>query len=516
MTQPLAPATAGSTAPPCTLVIFGAAGDLTKRLLVPSLYDLASAGLIDGSMRVLGVDRADLDDQAFADGIGRSLHELAADPGAEFNAGTIRDEIWNPLRSRFSYLRGDITDPATFEALGARISGSAVFYCAVSSRFFLPIASRLGHAGLLREKDGAFRRLVVEKPFGNDLASARALDAALLALANESQIYRIDHFLGKETVQAIMALRFANRIFEPVWSGEHIDHVEITAAETLGVEGRGGFYEQAGALRDMVPNHLFQLLSMVAMEPPESFEQTQVRDAKAKLLAAVRPVEPGDAVRGQYGAGTLNGAARVAYRAEPNVAPDSTTETYAALKLTIDTPRWAGVPFYLRSGKRMSAHRTEVVVTFRAPSHPLFSGANGAAPAPNRLILEIDGEKGVRTRFQTKRPGPGLVLAPVVETFRHEDFFQRTPNVGYETLLHACMSGDATLFQRADSIEAAWAVVEPLIEAWGKGSPEIYAAGSDGPEGADALLARDGHRWTALGDDPDARVDGNPAARPAA
>jgi glucose-6-phosphate 1-dehydrogenase len=220
-------------------------------------------------------------------------------------------------------------------------------------------------------------------------------------------------------------------------------------------------------------------------------------------------------VRGQYGAGALNGAARVAYRSEPNVAPDSATETYAALKLTIDAPRWAGVPFYLRTGKRLAAHRTEIVVTFKPASHPLFAEA-GAAPAPNRLILQIDGEKGVRTEFQTKRPGPGLVPAPVAETFRHDEFFQRTPNVGYETLLHACMSGDATLFQRADSIEAAWAVVEPLIETWGQGRPEIYAAGSDGPAGADALLARGGHHWTPLGDDPDARVGGRSAARPAA
>ncbi|MET0258258.1 MAG: glucose-6-phosphate dehydrogenase, partial [Methylobacterium sp.] len=505
-----------SPAPPCTLVIFGAAGDLTKRLLVPSLYDLATAGLLDGSMRVLGIDRADLPGEAWADGISHALHDLAADPGAEFNAGTIRDEIWNPLRSRFSYMRGDITDPATFAALASRLEGSAVFYCAVSSRFFSPIALGLGRAGLLREADGAFRRLVVEKPFGSDLASARALDAELLSVAAESQIYRIDHFLGKETVQAILALRFANRIFEPVWSGEHIDHVEITAAETLGVEGRGGFYEQAGALRDMVPNHLFQLLAMLAMEPPESFAEKPVRDAKARLLAAVRPVAPGDAVRGQYGAGTLNGEARAAYRSEPNVAPDSATETYAALKLSIDAPRWAGVPFYLRSGKRLAAHRTEIVVTFKPASHPLFASAEGGAPAPNRLILQIDGEKGVRTEFQTKRPGPGLVLAPVAEAFRHDDFFQRTPNVGYETLLHACMSGDATLFQRADSIEAAWTVVEPLIEAWRQGSPEPYAAGSDGPAGADALLARDGHRWTPLGGDPDARVDGTPAAGPAA
>ncbi|ALN74990.1 glucose-6-phosphate dehydrogenase [Aureimonas sp. AU20] len=507
--------TARAAAPPCTLVIFGAAGDLTKRLLVPSLYDLAAAGLLDGSMRVLGVDRADLTDASWAEGITRSLHELAADPGAEFNAGTIRDEVWNPLRARLSYLKGDITEASTFEALRAHVSGNAVFYCAVSSRFFAPIAEGLGRVGLLEEGEGAFRRLVVEKPFGSDLASARALDAELLSVAGESQIYRIDHFLGKETVQAILALRFANRIFEPIWSAEHIDHVEITAAETLGVEGRGHFYEQAGALRDMVPNHLFQLLSMLAMEPPESFAEKPVRDAKAKLLAAVRPVQPGDAVRGQYGAGVLNGEPRAAYRAEPDVAPNSETETYAALKLTIDAPRWEGVPFYLRSGKRMTAHRTEIVVTFKPASHALFAEADGAAPAPNRLVIQIDGEKGLCTELQTKRPGPGQTLAPVAEVYRHDDFFQRTPNVGYEMLLHACMSGDATLFQRADSIESAWAVVEPLIEAWAKGGPEPYPAGSDGPAGADALLARDGRRWTKLGDDPDARVDG-PAAEPAA
>ncbi len=494
--------TAPAIAPACTLVLFGAAGDLVKRLLVPSLYDLAVSGVLSPEFRIVGVDRAELSDESWRQGLNEALHQMAADPAAEFNAGTIREDVWQDLSGRLSYLRGDVTQDETFQTLAKRVQGSAIFYCAVAGRFFAPIAEGLGKAGLLQQSGETFRRLVVEKPFGDDLASARALDAKLLSLAQEDQIYRIDHFLGKETVQAIMALRFANRIFEPLWSAEHLDHVQITAAEVLGVEGRGSFYERAGALRDMVPNHLFQVMAMVAMEPPADLGARAVHDAKGRVLGAVQPVKPRDMVRGQYAAGTVNGEARVGYREEPGVDPQSRIETYAAIKLDIDTPRWKGVPFYLRTGKRLTAHRTEIVLQFKPSAYGIF----GAAPDANRLMLHIDGDKGLRTEFQIKAPGPGMALSPVAESFKHDDFFEHVPNIGYESLLYACMMGDASLFQRADAIEAPWAAVEPVLEAWKTGEPELYPAGSAGPNGADDLLARDGRAWAPLQPPADARA----------
>ena len=494
--------TAPTVAPACTLVLFGAAGDLVKRLLIPSIYDLMVSGVLDPAFRIIGVDRAELDDEAWRRSLNDALHQMAADPAAEFNAGSIREDVWQDLGGRLTYQRGDITLDETYQALAGRIAGSAIFYCAVAGRFFGPIADGLGKAGLLQESPTAFRRLVVEKPFGDDLASARALDDKILGWAKEPQIYRIDHFLGKETVQAILALRFANRIFEPLWSNAHLDHVQITAAEVLGVEGRGNFYERAGALRDMVPNHLFQILAMVAMEPPKDLGEQAVRDAKGEVLAAVQPVKPGDMVRGQYAAGTVNGTPRVAYREEPGVDPHSRTETYAAIRLAIATPRWTGVPFYLRTGKRLAAHRTEIVLQFKPSAHPIFGEPHDA----NRLTLHIDGDKGLRTDFQIKAPGPGMALAPVAETFRHDDFFEHVPNIGYESLLYACMMGDACLFQRADAIEAPWRSVEPGLEAWKTGEPDLYAAGSAGPASADALLSRDGRAWASLQPEPDGRA----------
>lgn len=502
-------------APPCTIVLFGAGGDLVKRLLMPSLYDLAVAGLLDPATKIIGVDRAEFDDESWRAHLKESLYRLAADPTAEFNAGTIHDDVWNDLSARLSFLRGDITTDEPYSALHQRIEGNAVFYGAVAARFFEPIASGLGRAGLFQESENAFRRLIVEKPFGSDLPSAQQLDRQLLSVADESQIYRIDHFLGKEMVQSIMAVRFANRFIEPAWSGEHIDHVQITAAETIGVEARGAFYEHAGALRDMVPNHLFQLLSMTAMEPPAAMAEKPMRDAKATLLGAVSLASPLDAVRGQYAAGRLGGVDYPAYRDEPGVAPDSRIETYAALKFSVATPRWQGVPFYVRSGKRMTAHRTEILIQFKPSLHEIFRSAGPAPVSADRLVIRIDGEKGFSLQFQSKAPTPSYSLAPVEATFRHDDFFPAQPSVGYETLLHACMRGDATFFQRADSIEAAWAAVEPALESWTSGEPDLYASGSAGPEAADALLARDGHAWADLGPDPDARVGTARAGAPA-
>ena len=326
-------------APPCTLVIFGAMGDLTKRLLMPSLYNLAGGGLLDRDFRILGVDHNDNTDEGLRAALSEALEAFAKDPDSEFHTDRIDPQSWGFVRERIHFLKGDFEDPALFAALGERVSGNAVFYLAVAARFFGTVVEGLGKAGLLKQTEDAFRRVVIEKPFGQDLESAKALNARILKCADESQFYRIDHFLGKETVQSILAMRFANGMLEPVWRREYVDSVQITAAETVGVEERGGFYEPTGALRDMVPNHLFQLLCMVAMEPPNSFGAEAVRNEKAKLEEAVRPVTPDDAVRGQYTAGRLDGQDLPGYRDEHNVARDSTTETYVALKLTIDKTR---------------------------------------------------------------------------------------------------------------------------------------------------------------------------------
>ncbi|GJD72793.1 glucose-6-phosphate dehydrogenase [Methylobacterium goesingense] len=482
-------------APPCTLVIFGAGGDLTKRLLMPALYNLASGGLLDDAVRIIGVDHNANTDEGWRQALSDTMQSFTTDRTSEFHPDHIDPEAWGFIRERLHFRQGDFTAPETFSGLAQALSGNVIFYLAVSARFFGPIVDALGAAGLLKEGAGAFRRVVIEKPFGSDLDSARALNTRILKQGAESQFFRIDHFLGKETVQSILAIRFANGLLGPVWHRDHIDYVEITAAETIGVEARGAFYEPTGALRDMVPNHLFQLLCMVAMEPPKSLDAEDVRDAKARLIQAVRPVSTADAVRGQYTAGTEHGHAVPAYRAEPNVATDSRTETYIALKLAIDNDRWRGVPFYLRTGKRMTDRVTEIALHIKAPVPSPFAGVGAA---PDMLRFRIDPEQGLDIAMNAKRPGPRMDLGPVTAAFEYGDFFRETPSVGYETLLYDCMIGDATLFQRADSIEAAWAAVDPVLKASAGADPEAYAAGSDGPAGAEALLARQGHRWLPL------------------
>ena len=410
------------------------------------------------------------------------------------------------------YLAGDFEDPATYRQLADRLAElshgtgrDAVFYLATAPRFFGRIVERLAAAGLTREGEGGggHRRVVVEKPFGADLASAQSLNRQILAVLDESQIYRMDHFLGKETVQNIMALRFGNGIFEPLWNRSHVDHVQITAAETVGVEGRGRFYEQAGALRDMVPNHMFQLLAMTAMEAPNSFSADAVRAEKAKVIEAIRDLTPEQAarasVRGQYGAGTAAGKPVRAYGEEPDVAPGSRTETYVALKLMVDSWRWAGVPFYLRTGKAMRTRRTEIAIQFKRVPCALFRERPGrAALAPNLLVLHVQPDEGVSLRFEAKVPGPTVRLSPVDMDFRYADYFNAAPSTGYETLLYDCLIGDATLFQRADNIEAGWRAVQPFLDAWRDTKPDDvhgYEAGGWGPDAADALPARDGRRW---------------------
>ena len=485
-------------APPCTLVIFGASGDLTKRLLMPALYNLSAGKLLSEDFKVVAVDHNENTDAGFCESLSETMQSFTKDTSSEFHPDHIDATAWGFVRDRIHFRHGDFAESATFRDLAGALTGNVVFYLAVSARFFGPIVEHLGKAGLLKQADGAFRRVVVEKPFGSDLASAKALNATLLAQGDESQFFRIDHFLGKETVQSILALRFANGMLEPVWRAGHVASIEITAAETIGVEQRGAFYEPTGALRDMVPNHLFQLLCMVAMEAPDSLAAEAIRDAKSRLLEAIRPIPPEDAVRGQYTDGTEFGRAVPGYRAEPNVSADSRTETYVALKLTIDTPRWEGVPFYLRTGKRMTDRATEIAVHFRPPAQSPFLGA--CAMAPDTLRLRIDPEQGMSLGLNAKRPGPEMRLGRVVATFEYGDFFHESPSVGYETLLYDCMTGDATLFQRADGIEAGWAAVEPLLQAWRDAPVAFYPAGSDGPEEAAALLARDGNAWLPLGD----------------
>jgi glucose-6-phosphate 1-dehydrogenase len=526
-------------APPCTIVIFGARGDLTKRLLMPSIYNLVHAGLLDEQTHILGVDHNELGSDDWRKMLSDTLAELAADPHAEFHADKVDPATWKWVTDRLEYLTADFDSDETYSKLKEKIKGNAVFYLAVSARFFGPVIEHLGHAGLLEEKTGTdasqgggFRRVIIEKPFGSDLASARELNKKILAVADESQYYRIDHFLGKDAVQSLLAMRFANRFFEPAWRAESIDHVQISAAETIGVGSRGNFYETTGALRDMVPNHLFQLLSMTGIESPKSLAAEAVRDAKTEFVKAIQAVKVEDIVRGQYTAGKIDGAAVKGYREEDNVAPDSTTETYVALKLSIDTPRWKGVPFYLRTGKSLGGRFTEIAIHFKPEPYGLFTAASGHAgkdsnkdvrkagtaeaaagpghaplrtggeqvnPAPNVLTIQIDPKHGAAATFNVKVPGPLSRIGEVESSFAFENFFGDQSNVGYESLLYECLLGDASLFQRADTIEASWAAVQPAIDLAAKGAqPELYAAGSAGPALADSLLSRDGRAWTPI------------------
>ncbi len=488
------------------MVIFGASGDLTKRKLLPALVNLARQHLLPNEFAVVGVARAAMTTEAFREKVGQELPQYATEP--------VDPELWEWFRTRLYYHAGDVRDPQAYAQLQDLLAqaeaahhtkGNVFYYLATAPEYFADIVQRLGAAGLAGEGEGHWRRVIIEKPFGTDLESARALNQQVRHILQEDQIYRIDHYLGKETVQNIMVFRFANGIFEPIWNRRYVDHVQITVAETVGVEQRGGYYEEAGALRDMVPNHIFQLITLTAMEPPISFAADAVHDEQAKVLRAIHPLGPEDVlgrtVRGQYGEGTVRGERAPAYRAEPRVAPDSRTETYVAMKLLIDNWRWADVPFYLRVGKRLPKRLTEIAIQFKRAPFILFRGTSVERLTTNRLVIRIQPDEGIALRFGAKVPGPLLRLGPVNMDFQYTDYFGSTPSTGYERLLYDCMIGDATLFQRADMVEASWAAVAPILDVWKALPPRAfpnYAAGSWGPKEADELLARDGREWRSM------------------
>ena len=510
-------------ADPCALVIFGAFGDMTKRLLVPALYNLARTDMLPENFALIGADLANASTASWCEHLHDMLKSFVGGAAAGFHIDRIDEGAWKRLAARMTYIQGDATKPELYEQLRNVLAhvdktqgtqGNVVFHLAVAGKFFGTVVDHLAEAKLTAQNmaPGAvgrfWRRVVIEKPFGHDLKSARELNARILTTLHEDQIFRIDHFLGKDTVQSIMAFRFANGLFEPIWNRDRIDHVQITVAETVGVEQRGKFYEATGALRDMVPNHAFTLLSMVAMEPPVGFDAASIRTKKAEVFAAMPAVEPSQAVRGQYGAGSMLDKNVKAYRDEPDVAPDSNIETYIAMRLEIDNWRWAGVPFFFRTGKRMSARNTEIAIRFKQAPYAAFQNTPVESLRPNWLVLRIAPDEGISLQFEVKRPGAEVDLAAVKMDFRYDDWFAHELNVGYETLIHDVMTGDQTLFMRADMVEEAWRVVQPVLEAWSKKEAAYiqYDAGSDGPEEADELLARDGGRvWRRVTPDPEAK-----------
>ncbi len=483
-------------------VLFGAGGDLSWRLIVPALFDLFMNGRLPSRFVLIGVGRADIAAEALA------KHYL--DGVTQFSrSGTTADDAWQKFAGMIRYLRSDLGDAACFTEIGKLLAScdedwgreaDKVYYLATPPSLFGPVVCGLGAAGLAGDREHA--RVVVEKPLGHDLGSFREINEVLGRFFTEQQIFRIDHFLGKETVQNILAMRFANPVFEPIWNRRYVDHVTITVAETLGVEKRGGYYEHAGALRDMVQNHLLQLLCLVAMEPPVAYEADDIRDRKVDVLHALRPITSQTvaecAARGQYAEGWIRGTHMAAYRDEPDVDPRSNTETYAALKLYVDNWRWQDVPFYLRTGKRMAAAVSEISIRFRDVPHRAFPASAGLNAQPVRLVIQIQPEQGIVFKFMAKEPGSELRLHPVDMRFSYKEAFRAETPSAYETLLWDVMIGDATLFMRADQVEAAWKFLMPILEVWTDNpAPDFpnYSAGSWGPEPAESLIARDGNNW---------------------
>jgi glucose-6-phosphate 1-dehydrogenase len=486
---------------PCAIVIFGASGDLYKRKLLPALRQLSVHACLAPRFRMVGFARTPMTDDAF-----RHVSEDAV--RATSDAPSSGRQNADDFFSHFHYCEGSYDDPESYRRLGellarldaeARLGGNRLFYLATPPSVYPQVIEQLGRAGLSKPREhDSFVRIILEKPFGHDLESARNLNNQVLSVFDESQVYRIDHYLGKETVQNLLVFRFGNGIFEPLWNRNYISHVQITAAETLGVERRAAFYESAGALRDMIQSHVLQLLSLTAMESPAMFNANDLRNEKLKVLQSIRPLTGADvqcdAVGGQYSAGDIAGKPVPAYRQEPGVAPNSSTETYAALKLQIDNWRWAGVPFFVRAGKRMARSFTEIAVQFREAPHRVFRGQESQ---PNWLVLNIQPEEGISLSFGAKAPGAAMDIRNVKMDFSYRTSFGAPSQDAYATLINDCLNGEATLFDRADGVEAAWSLLDPVVQNWSEPSRslEMYPAGSWGPPDADALLERDGFAW---------------------
>ncbi|MFP5260561.1 MAG: glucose-6-phosphate dehydrogenase [Blastocatellia bacterium] len=491
------------TADPCTVIIFGASGDLTKRKLVPALYRLTQQRLLPAEFAILGFARSPMSDDDFRANMKDAIVTYS-------ESKRVDEAVWQSFANGIFYIAGDINDPTCYQKMGERLdqidrergtAGNRVFYLSVSPNLYGEAIEQLGAARLARPKDKGWTRIIIEKPFGHDLASAQELNEQVAAVFNESQVYRIDHYLGKETVQNLLVFRFANGIFEPIWNRRYIDHVQVTNAEAIGVEGRGGYYDTAGVLRDMIQNHVFQVVSLVAMEPPVNLSANSVRDEKIKAMHAVRAI-PRDrvgefVVRGQYGPGSVAGKEVAGYRQEKDVNPESNTDTYAALKLYFDNWRWADVPFYLRSGKRLPKRVTEIAIQFKQAPLQLFGNVTGQQLEPNVLIVRVQPDEGITLRIGAKIPGQATRIRWVNMDFRYGASFGVSSPEAYERLLLDCILGDSTLYARRDMTERGWEIVQPILDAWQESKADFpnYEAGTWGPEAADELIERDGRRW---------------------
>jgi glucose-6-phosphate 1-dehydrogenase len=492
----------GTTAEPCAVILFGASGDLAKRKVIPAMFDLAQHDSLGQRYSIIGFARTPMNDEKFRATVGEAAKTIS-------EVGPIDPAKWDQFASNLYYTAGEYGDPNSFAQLAKRLAeldaekklgGNRLFYLSTPPEVYPDIVEQLGRAGLARPANpNSWVRIIIEKPFGRDLASAKELNRIVLNVFEEKQVYRIDHYLGKDTVQNLLVLRFGNGIFEPLWNRNYVDHVQITASETLGVERRGGFYEAAGALRDMIQSHVLQLTSLTSVEPPASFDATAVRNEKLKILQSIRPYNlemvAQSVVRGQYVPGSLNGTRMAGYREEPAVNPNSRTETFVAMRVLIDNWRWAGVPFYLRTGKRLAKRSTEIMIQFRCAPHIVFRERQ---IEPNRLILNIQPDEGISVSFSAKKPGMEMNIGNVTMNFSYLEGFGGTSRSAYATLLNDCLRGDATLFDRGDSVEAAWSLVEPILDVWSAAKTAtvpFYPAGTWGPKESDQMLERDGRQW---------------------
>ncbi len=490
--------------PPCAIVIFGANGDLTLRKLLPALYRLAYERRIPPGFAILGNSRTEMSDEQFREKMKEGVEKFLEDSPFD-------EDLWNSFAQGLFYVAGDITKPECFETIRTRLdeiaqerstNGNVLFYLSTQPSYYIPVVQGIGNAGL--HDNSGWTRIVVEKPFGHDLDSSMELNQAIEKVFDESQVYRIDHYLGKETVQNVLAFRFGNGIFEPLWNRRYVDHVQITAAESIGVGSRGGYYQEAGALRDMIQNHLLQIMATVAMEPPPAFEPDSVRDERAKLLRSIRIMKPEEvaqnAVPGQYGPARIGDEEVLGFRQEKGVDSEAQTDTYAAATFFVENWRWAGVPFYLRSGKRLPKRVTDIAIQFNDAPHSVFADApvnSRSGRGPNLLILRIQPEEGISLRFRSKQPGAGMQLRPVSMDFNYgSSFGERSPSA-YETLLLDVMAGDSTLYTRQDMVEASWKVVQPILNSWAETKFDFpnYDAGTWGPKASDEMLAKRGHVW---------------------